>query len=200
MNGNYHYDIPNCEVYLKDPLLTLRSGAQRLDIFLLFFDRTFLQQVWDSHPLDTWIYRNSGGKVGNKTKDRVLKQKTINSGRFSLKILYGYLTICIYIAGNCHTTEQTKSNRPIRTAIEKAKTYFATKYPGIKTIGIEICELLISRFRITADMFALLSKNFQSIIERLGEYVAGDEKLFHFTGNSGDIRLVPSKPDHTIQT
>ena len=49
----------------------------------------------------------------------------------------------IYIAGNCHTTEQTKSNRPIRTAIEKAKTYFATKYSGIKTIGIEICELLI---------------------------------------------------------
>jgi len=97
MNGNYHYDIPNCEVYLKDSLLTLRSGAQRLDMFLLFFDRTFLQQVWDGHPLDTWIYRNSGGKVGNKTKDRVLKLKTINSGRFSLKLLYGYLTICIYI-------------------------------------------------------------------------------------------------------
>ena len=34
-----------------------------------------------------------------------------------------------------------------------------------------------------------------SIIRRFGEFVAGDEKLLHFTGNSGDIRMVRSKPD-----
>ena len=34
-----------------------------------------------------------------------------------------------------------------------------------------------------------------SIIRRFGEFVAGDEKLLYFTGNSGDIRMVRSKPD-----
>ena len=34
------------------------------------------------------------------------------------------------------------------------------------------------------------------MVLKLGERVAGDEKLFHFTGNSIDIRLVPSKPGH----
>lgn len=34
-----------------------------------------------------------------------------------------------------------------------------------------------------------------SIVRRLGEWVAGDEKLLKFTGNSGNIRLVITKPD-----
>ena len=34
-----------------------------------------------------------------------------------------------------------------------------------------------------------------SIIRRFGEFVAGDEKLLYFTGNSGDIRMVRSKSD-----
>lgn len=29
----------------------------------------------------------------------------------------------------------------------------------------------------------------------MGQWVAGDEKLFHFTGRSGILRLVPKKPD-----
>jgi len=40
-----------------------------------------------------------------------------------------------------------------------------------------------------------ISANFQSILERLGYAVAGDEKLFHFTGVDGDLRLVITKPD-----
>lgn len=32
------------------------------------------------------------------------------------------------------------------------------------------------------------------MVARLGEYVSGDEKLDHFTGTSGNTRLVPSKP------
>ena len=34
-----------------------------------------------------------------------------------------------------------------------------------------------------------------SFIDALGDYAAGDEKLWHFTGDSGNVRLVLSKPD-----
>jgi hypothetical protein len=37
--------------------------------------------------------------------------------------------------------------------------------------------------------------NYQNFVKSLGQFVAGDKKLIHFTGNSGDIRLVLSKPD-----
>lgn len=36
--------------------------------------------------------------------------------------------------------------------------------------------------------------NFQYLALNLGESVAGDDKIFHFTGNSQDIRLVSAKP------
>ena len=41
----------------------------------------------------------------------------------------------------------------------------------------------------------ILNENFQKLAESLGQCVAGDEKLFHFTGESKDVRLCISKPD-----
>jgi len=41
----------------------------------------------------------------------------------------------------------------------------------------------------------LISKNFQSLVSRVGEFAAGDEKLLHFTGNSKNIRMILTKPD-----
>jgi hypothetical protein len=38
------------------------------------------------------------------------------------------------------------------------------------------------------------SENQQSVLGHLGEALIGDEKLVYFTGNSGFIRKVPSKP------
>ena len=34
----------------------------------------------------------------------------------------------------------------------------------------------------------------QGILRHIGDYVAGDEKLFHYTGETGYIMTVPSKP------
>ena len=42
---------------------------------------------------------------------------------------------------------------------------------------------------------AELNSNLSSAVARMGESAPGDEKLFHFTGNSGWIRKVPTKPD-----
>lgn len=53
----------------------------------------------------------------------------------------------------------------------------------------------MSNFFISREEETLLSDNFQSIVQHVGEYVCGDEKLFRFTGNSGYIRMCPNKPD-----
>ena len=45
------------------------------------------------------------------------------------------------------------------------------------------------------EMEDILNENFQKLAESLGQCVAGDEKLFHFTGESKDLRLCISKPD-----
>lgn len=54
----------------------------------------------------------------------------------------------------------------------------------------------LSKIYITNnESFKVISHNFRSCLSSLGEYICGDEKLIHYTGNSAFIRLVPSKPD-----
>ena len=60
--------------------------------------------------------------------------------------------------------------------------------------GSGIMTRLISRFLFSREYFDDISRNFQSVVSALGEFVSGDEKLDHFTGNSGHIRKVPNKP------
>ena len=39
-----------------------------------------------------------------------------------------------------------------------------------------------------------LSDNFEAMISYMGDTLAGDEKLFRYTGNSGYVRMCPNKP------
>lgn len=55
-------------------------------------------------------------------------------------------------------------------------------------------EKLLAHMLVTAQHTGALSKNFQQVVLHLGQSVAGDEKLFHFTGESPNVRLVISKP------
>ena len=55
--------------------------------------------------------------------------------------------------------------------------------------------ILNDRFRIAYSSISELSENFRSFFERWGEFLAGDEKVDRFTGDSKHIRLVPNKPD-----
>lgn len=62
--------------------------------------------------------------------------------------------------------------------------------------GYDILAKMISIFILHGDEIErCLSKNFQSIVQRLGQAVAGDEKLYYFSGQDADVRLCISKPD-----
>jgi hypothetical protein len=54
---------------------------------------------------------------------------------------------------------------------------------------------MFSRYHIPFSFFNRISENFQSILFSLGEILCCDEKLLHYTGNVGWVRLIPSKPD-----
>lgn len=56
-------------------------------------------------------------------------------------------------------------------------------------MGQTLFQLLHKKFLLYPDVEAELSKNYQSIIKHLGYWVAGDEKLFQFRGNSGWQRI-----------
>ena len=79
-------------------------------------------------------------------------------------------------------------------AIKESRSHFRENFRE-KIPEVNILKTLLARYLFTENYFAGLTDNVMSIIRRFGEFVAGDEKLLHFTGNSGDIRMVKEKPD-----
>ncbi len=64
-----------------------------------------------------------------------------------------------------------------------------------KGIGGEQYQLFLARVAIGSECEGTLNDNFVSILSSIGQICSGDEKLFYFSGNSGDIRKCPQKAD-----
>ena len=117
--------------------------------------------------------------------------KTINNNKFSFKVNYSFFAVKMRIHA---LQKKCKASQPgenfLIKAIKEYRSHFGEKLPGVN-----ILQTLLARYLLTENYFARITDNIMSIIRRFGEFVAGDEKLLHFTGNSGDIRIVRSKPD-----
>jgi len=77
----------------------------------------------------------------------------------------------------------------LRTAIQESISHFRLSHK--ECISRHHFYSLNTRVLINADTMNLINKNFASIVASLGECCAGDEKLFHFTGDSNTVRLLP---------
>ena len=84
--------------------------------------------------------------------------------------------------------------KSIEKSIAEASKYFDKLYPRSLSPNSKIVQKLLTCFLISADHYELLFNNFQGLVRTLGEAVSGDEKLLHFTGNSGLIIVVKAKP------
>ena len=117
--------------------------------------------------------------------------QTINNNKFSLRVIYSFFAVKMRIHA---LQKKCKASQPrenlLIEAIKESRSHFGEKLPGVN-----ILKTLLARYLLTENYFARITNNIMSIIRRFGEFVAGDEKLLHFTGNSGDIRMVRSKPD-----
>ena len=171
------------------------TGNVRLrDIFLRFIDEKLLNQIIQRVRPDQC---SLGIRRSRSKKYKGKEAAVIGMKSFKLKTRYVYQKLAIEtrIIGAYHlSTENNPVKRHLRTSVKEAITYFQNKY-GMSCVNSEIIERLIVLIQLSADDTVLLTKNFQSIVLRLGQNVSGDEKLFFFTGDSGNVRLVISKPD-----
>ena len=151
-----------------------------LDILLAFFPVDFIEDIWHSYPIDHWAYTTAGECI------------VLFAGRPHVGSIYLYLAMYIAICGTGRTHH--KRQRPLREDIQDCIDTFQLMAPeGIRIPGRETFELLFARFLLSRDHMAELCANFRSILSHIGRVLACDEKLFHFTGNSAYIRLIPQK-------
>lgn len=150
-----------------------------LTIFRKFITDELIQKIFNNIDPSALIL--------NKARNWILKP-TLSDILIALAI-----TIRIYgLQNKAHA--DVGNDRPLRTAIVEAITHFEDTIIGIKIPGLDQLTRLITLPLFTSEYYQDISTNFQSVIDRLGERCAGDEKLFHFTGDSPNIRHVPTKP------
>lgn len=148
-------------------------------MFLRFFTPTLLENVWTNND---WSY-DAGAR-------------TIFSGQFHLAKLLQFLAIRVRVQGQQRCPPPNEHHPHAQTnALVACGKELSEMFPDRPCPpGSAIMTRLISRFLFSRDYFDEISANFQSVVLALVEFVSGDEKLDHFTGNSGHIRKVPNKP------
>jgi hypothetical protein len=184
---HYHYESLKLPRETAFASFQFRGPVSKLEIFLKFLPLPFINTIMENLSPSTWVLNES------KKKRIDPKVSTI------LKVLAVTMRIQAF---QVDSKESKAGKQPLKDAIILARDHFNTtgppmipgqRYPNCP--GVDICSKLIGNFHIQYQHFAELSQNFQSILLSLGQFIAGDEKLFHLTGNSGYIRLVPNKPD-----
>jgi hypothetical protein len=105
------------------------------------------------------------------------------------------MTSLFALSNQVRSTENDVVKKPLTKSLSEASAHFNVLSNSMKAPGIDLASRLTAILTFGPAQEELLSTNFSENIIRLGEYVAGDEKLFHFTGVSSQVRLVPSKPD-----
>lgn len=156
-----------------------RTAQPLVTIFKFFINEDILTKIIDNLSYDELIIRYNHPWHHNT----------------SINELYVILSITIRIYA-LHRVPQkiARNGAPLREAIQEAKNHFSGINPAAYIPGINIIEKLIAIPLFPTSLYEDISKNFQRAVLQIGESAAGDEKLFHFTGKSRDIRLVPSKP------
>lgn len=161
-----------------------REDNSLLSIFLDLLPLTLLEEIWNYHEKSYWFYQNNG------------YYNALFGGKFNIEQILKWLAIEIRMIGVQNgAVESDQQSHPLRNSLTSHKTYFENIHCDSPVCGIRALELLHARFLISDFWFEKISKNFRSVLEQLGQFVVGDEKLLKYYGASGKIRLVPTKPD-----
>lgn len=160
------------------------KATSLLNIFVSFLTPDVLTATWHSFEPEYWIY-GSATHAG-----------TFNGGKLSIKFLYVYFAVYIYICGKQDAPKESSRNQePLRNSIRAAVAHFNALYPNKSIPSASILIRFWGRFYLPIEVWPAICKNFQDLLTQAGRSLAGDEKLLHFTGDSGYIRLVPTQPD-----
>lgn len=173
-------ELPPNDAFLD---CNLRKDSTLLSIFTHF--------VTD-HIMDTLMSNFDTDKLVMKKRKHT---NTFQHMRLKMTDMYQALAVQIRIIGlQVHTHENTHNVNPLQARVKEAIEHCRNNLQ-LPCASRDTIEKLLANMLLTEEYVDELSDNFQSVIRHLGQYVAGDEKLFHFTGESGNVRLVISKPD-----
>jgi len=109
----------------------------------------------------------------------------------SIKKCWFIMAMIIRIIGQQNRpSESNPGSGGLRDSVKKTRKELGPDMPGR-----DICERLLVHMLITEKIMEKVCTNFRKALFCLGEYVSGDEKLFHYTADSHLVRQVLSKPD-----
>ena len=155
------------------------AGCSLIEIFDSFLDEELLTEIWQSIDKEEWDQGSDG---------------YLSHGNYSARLIYVYFACCIRIMAEGRTNFDEE--RPLRGSITRAlnnlekDSNISSEYPKAHSL-----QLLFNRFHISIAFLSKICENFRKSLAKIGTMVAGDEKLYHFTGDSALIRVVISKPD-----
>ena len=199
---------PKEECFLLDELppeaafltLQMRKGKDLhtyFDIFRRFINNNIINHLC-SNMSEADMYL--GSRVTYKKEHKVVTSE-ISSVRPKIyrindRDAWQAIAVQVHIVGKFKrpTENQGKGSGGLDPAVRDAREYLVSA-TGEKCVRLEVLRKLMSRLLITEDIICSITGNFQALVLSLGQYVSGDEKLWHFTGHSGNVRLVISKPD-----
>lgn len=170
--------IPPSPPNLIYPEIELGIFSSLLEIFLHFFDQHMVTMLMDSLTLEdvTLGYRNKA--CGTTRRMTVTPQ-----------LVYKVFAVHIRIIGMQFPSHEV-IRKPLRAALDECREHFRDKHCP----SIDYLERMTSVLLFEDTLGETLSSSFQSVVSRLGHSVAGDERLFHFSGKQGSTRLVKCKP------
>lgn len=193
MQESWRFFQPTAECFLLDNLppqkeflqLKMRPSTSftPFSVFHKFLDEKLVKEIADSVP---------GGHFD-------LGERSDREGRISRQItprhIWQAIAIQVLLTGNQVRAKESDPNKHfLQERVQYAKDFLQEK-TGEHAYSRNLLLKVISNCFLEPKHASLLSSNFCGILESLGQFAAGDEKLFHFTGNSSDVRLVISKPD-----
>jgi hypothetical protein len=112
----------------------------------------------------------------------------------TVRHLWQAMAVYVWIVGKQNQPiEVRKNENAVAVAVKAARVYLEEK-TGLKTPANEYICRILTKYLMGPEYTDELSKNWMSIVAKLGQSIAGDEKLFYFTGVSGNVRLCNSKP------
>jgi hypothetical protein len=93
-------------------------------------------------------------------------------------------------------SESNRIRYPQKESFVEALNHFKDLNKDVDPPGLNTIEQLFRSFLISPGEESILNEQYVSIVRHLGQWVAGDEKLFHWTGESSWLRLCPNKDDY----
>lgn len=179
--GKYHFYTPLVDSPNAFLSLNLPRHVRKVDIFTRIYTPSLVQAIIQRLQV---------------TPSALVRQDN-SSFELNTSIAYRYLAHYIRICALQNKPKRIQRKpKPMRAALKEAQEFFINTATASQLLGIDMLERFVGQFWIrTTEEVGILNQNIQRLVESLGEWLAGDEKLFKFTGNSGFIRKCPNKPD-----